>query len=166
MLVFCYRTSDGYAVAGDGAGLDDRVLLPGERSGDDVHLLEDLSPGLDEDEGEESRRYIEVGDEACGEIQLHYYDAVDAPDQQARHDSSNRYLLLPRRNPLKILHHSAVPRLIHVRRLDLHPVAPHSLSAGFFLHNTLNQLKVKQLYAVMEESRIMTVYFFTWSMMR
>ena len=91
-------TSSGDAVASDGAGLDDGVLLAGEGARGDAKAGERLRPPAEDDEGDERGGDVERGDEPRGEGQLHDDHAVHGADGEARHHPARRQLVPPRRH--------------------------------------------------------------------
>jgi hypothetical protein len=137
MVVQTSPTSNGDAVAGDGAGLDDGVLLPCEGARGYAEAGECLRPAAEDDERDERSGDVERGDEARGEVELHHDDAVHGADGEAGHHPAGRQLLPPRRHALPAarphlgvaveaagrLLVAAVPRVGHLQLVVWRPVA-------------------------------------------
>nr|GLL31877.1 uncharacterized protein LOC21412289 [Ipomoea trifida] len=80
------------------AGLNNGVLLPGERLHDEPHPVESGGPELDHTEREQSGGDVERRNHAGGEIELTDDEVEHQTQHEASHHGSHRQLLLPRRN--------------------------------------------------------------------
>jgi hypothetical protein len=121
------HTAERDARAGDDAGLDDGVLLAGEGpDAGEPGLGEELGPGGEEEEAEETRRDVERGDDPRGEVQLHDDDAEHGAQERAHRQRPRRHLLPPPRHlpplehPLYRLHHILVVFLLLLRSPPRH----------------------------------------------
>ena len=100
-------TTKGEAIGGDDAGLDDGVLLSRKGLLQQAHALDCFRPEADEEEAEKAGGDVERGDDAGGEIQLHYDDAEQDGEDEPHHEGAHRQLLPPRRHGLvreRLLH--------------------------------------------------------------
>ena len=93
-------TTEGDAVGGDDAGLDDGVLLAREGLLEQAAALDGLGPEADEEVAEEAGGDVERGDDPRGEVELHDDDAEHDGEQRGDDERPQRELLPPRRHPL------------------------------------------------------------------
>ena len=89
-------TTEGDAVGGDDAGLDDGVLLAREGLLEQAAALDGLGPEADEEVAEEAGGDVERGDDAGGEVELHDDDAEQDGEERPHHEGAHRQLLPPR----------------------------------------------------------------------